>query len=223
MEKSRLEEWLTEFNKQIDNAFRFSFPVRDLILQQEAVNKLEDYHTKVDEERLKLRQKKDSDSANMFLGMSCYTQSVIHLLKMWIAIREDDPDYAWDMLIGAEQCASASMRAHQNCAAHLVTYPNYLETLEHILFPKQQFASSSFLINNSECSLCSAPFHECDHIAGFPYNGEFCVEIVNDIADIDHVALVDHPDDKCCRTYSIVEDGYEVDLFTLKRIHRNKD
>ncbi|HUG67369.1 MAG TPA: hypothetical protein VMM76_06440 [Pirellulaceae bacterium] len=105
----------------------------------------------------------------------------------------------------------------------MIDYLRHLDVLEHVLFPRQQFVSSSFVTKTSECSLCTAPFHECDHIAGFPYNGEFCVEIIHDVLAVDHVALVDFPDNKCCRTTSFSQDGFDVDSFTMRRIPRDKE
>jgi hypothetical protein len=142
---------------------------------------------------------------------------------MWQAIRADDPNDAWDALVGAQDSARAAMRAHRLCATHMNDYASYLDSLEHILFPPQQFVSSSLVVKNSDCSLCNAPYHECGHVAGLPYNGEFCVEIIRDVSAIDHVALVDFPDDKRCRTTSFSENGFDVDSFTLRRTPRDAD
>ena len=105
----------------------------------------------------------------------------------------------------------------------MTDYVRHLDILEHVPFPRQKFLSSSFVLRSSDCSLCNGPFHECDHIAGFPYNGEFCVEIVRDVSAIDHVAIVDYPVDKRCWITSFSEDGFEVDPFTLRRAPRDND
>lgn len=223
MEKTTIEVWLAEFNAQIDAAFRFSFPVRDRELQKEAADRLNEYLSGLDTERMRLHTVQDSDAANMFLAMGCYARSVIQLLRMWLAIRNDDPNTAWDLLISAQDSACAAMRAHRFCAAHMDEYSRHLEMLEHILFPRPQFVSSSFVIKTSECSLCNAPFHKCDHIAGFPYNGVFCVEVVHEVSAIDHVALVDFPADKRCRTTSFSENGYDIDSFTMRRTPHDED
>jgi len=223
MEKNKLEEWITDFNREIDAAYRYSFPVRDPELQAEAADALESYLSLLDSERLRLRAEEDSDRANLFLGLCCYARSVIQLLKMWLAIRNDDANEAWGLLVGAQESACAAMRAHRRCAAHMVDYSRHLDMLQHVLFPPQQFVSASFVLRTSECSLCTAPFHECDHIAGLPYDGEFCVEIIREVSAVDHVALVDSPHDKRCRVTSFSDGGFDVDSFTLRRTPREKE
>ena len=220
MEKTELERRLTEFNGRIDEAFRFSFPVRDPDLQQRAADDLAKYLETLEAEREKLRDQNDSYAANIFLGLCCYARSVIRLLHMWIAIRNDAPNEGWEALINAQTSACAAMRAHEMCSHHMRSYANHLDLLEHVIFPSQQFVSASFVLKSSKCSLCGSRFHECDHIAGFPYNGEFCSEIIDEVGAIDHVALVDHPYDKRCRTTSYSENGYNVDTFTLRRTKR---
>ena len=43
-------------------------------------------------------------------GMCCYARSVTQLLRMWIALRKDEPNDAWDSLVGAQNSACAAMR-----------------------------------------------------------------------------------------------------------------
>ena len=224
MEKNEVEEWLARFNKEINAAYRFSFPVRDKELQSEAAHSLDSFLKELESQRIDRRNAQDDvDGANLFLGLCCYARSMIHLLQMWIALRDDDANDAWDSLVGAQDSARAAMRAHQLCASNLSDYIAYLDSLEHILFPPQQFVSTAFTVRDSDCSLCNAPYHKCDHVAGLPYNGDFCVEVVRDAFGIDHVALVDFPDDKRCRTTSFSEGGYDVDSFTLRRTPRDSD
>lgn len=217
MEKSEMEDWLNRFNIPISQAFRLSYPVRDKTLQEDAATSLESFLRELEVHRVASCTANDGDAANLFLGLCSYANSMIKVLRMWLALRADHANEAWDALVSAQHAARAAMRAHRLCAAQMTDYRNYLNSLEDILFPPQQFVSSSLIVKSSDCSLCKAPYHECGHIAGFPYNGQFCVEIIRQVAGIDHVALVDCPNDKRCRVTCFPDGGFDVDSFTLRR------
>jgi len=223
MEKTDVIEWLTRFNEEINAAYRFSFPVRDKALKSATADSLNSFLDELESQRIDRRDAQDADGANLFLGLCCYARSMIQLLQMWIALRDDDAIDAWDSLVGAQDSARAAMRAHQLCASKLNDYIAYLDSMEQILFPPQQFVSFSYAVRDTDCSLCNAPYHKCDHVAGLPYNGEFCVEVIRKVSTVDQAAVADLPVDKRCRTTSFSEIGYDVDSFTLRRTHRDDD
>ena len=218
MDNKRIEAWLKRFNKRISHALSYSFPTRKIELQHQAAEELNRYLELLDKKRRKLRDENDSDAANLFLGLMCYAESVITLLNMWMAIRTDEPTLAWENLVDSQSSVRAAMRAHEICHHHLGGFVDHLLVVERIVFPDQQFVSPSFVVSKSSCSICDDDMYKCNHIPGFAYNGEFCVERVENISAADHVALVDHPEDKKRRITTIPKDDYHVDTFTLERV-----
>ena len=64
------------------------------------------------------------------------------------------------------------------------------------------------LVKYEECSICGHEYEDCEHLKGKPYMGKFCSVIVREVAELDHVAVVDHPADKRCRVMKFtVEEG----------------
>lgn len=219
MSNHDLQQWIERFNHEVDAGHRCSFALCDSNVRASAVHQLAEFIIELDTERCNFQAAQNNDMANTFLSLRCYADSMLHLLKMWEAVRDDDATRAWEHLVSAQSDARAAMRAHEICAVHMKTYPAHLETIEHLLFPPQQFISSSIIVTESECSLCNAAMHLCEHIPGLPYNGDFCVERVTQFGPGDHVAVVDHPDDKTCRMLAFPRpDGTLVDSLTLAPI-----
>ena len=222
MTQKKLEKWLARFNRQINAAFRCSFAACDLAVQAEATTKLQQFARVLDAKRDRL-SKEDDECANNFLGFHCYAESVINLLQMWTSVRNGDAHAGWDFLISAQDLARSAMRASELCSNCMDEYAHHLIALERIVFPRQQFVSSSIITKRSKCSLCDGPMHECDHIPGMAYNGTFCIEIVEEISGVDHLALVDDPEDKRCRLTQLPRDGYSIDSLTFERLEESVD
>ena len=118
-------------------------------------------------------------------------------IRMWLLLKDEKPDEAWEELINAQTAAVAAARAH-NAFSHLERRAEYLETIEATVFPPQVFVSAGVIVRYQECSICGNEYGECAHVAGRPYLGRFCSIIARDIA-ADHTAIVKSPADKGCR------------------------
>ena len=68
------------------------------------------------------------------------------------------------------------------------------------LYPYRFFASSEYVISKSHCSICGKSMQslECPHRKGQLYWGDFAVEVIDKIEEIQAVCLVSHPEDKRC-------------------------
>ena len=135
--------------------------------------------------------------ANILLGYECCFDLLMHELRMWLLLKQEDPDGAWDELIAAQDSALYAARAHSGFG-HVIQHYRRLEKIEELVFPPQVFVSAGMLIQRKKCSICNADYEDCEHFAGMPYMGEFCYSIVEE-ASLDHVSVVDHPADKRCR------------------------
>ncbi len=215
MNETDRELLLSEFNARINEAVKFSYPVRDGELQLKVANSLAQYLETLGSKLETVREGADPELSNFVLGLFNYMTSAIRLLHMWLAIRSDDPGEGWNALIDAQAFARKAMRAHDVLLNQLEEFNSYLLHLEETLFPPQQFVSMSFTVKKSKCSICNDAFHKCNHIAGRPYNGQFCTQVVTNAGPVEHTALVDHPYDKGCRLTSYSKDGFDVDTMTL--------
>jgi len=72
---------------------------------------------------------------------------------MWILLKEEKPDEAWDKLVSAQMAAADAVRAHMGFA-HLETQAQRLEEIERLVFPRQVFVSAGIIVQHQECSIC---------------------------------------------------------------------
>ena len=135
--------------------------------------------------------------ANILLGLRALVQAGVAELELYLLLKQDLPDEAWDQLIKAQSSIGAAMRADLSFL-FLEAKAIRLRALEDYLFPPQQFLSAGLIVGYQECSICKESYDQCNHIAGRPYHGRFCNIILKDVTG-DHVALVDEPANRHCR------------------------
>jgi hypothetical protein len=203
-----------EFDTVMNDSMRFLYPVRDLDLQIDRANLLAEFIGKLNQAKNAVAGTGNPDAANKLLGMEYFAISMHRCLLMWIRLRLNEPEEAWTLLVDAQQTAKLAIRVHQSC----VNANNLLEIMrgyEAILFPKRLFCSPSAVFENCICSICDAPFDDCDHISGMAYDGKLCSEIRGAPTHIDHVAIVESPYDKGCVVHARVDGDIETNLLTL--------
>lgn len=193
------------FNKLTEEAQTMTFATRDLGLQKDARKKLLRFRNRIKKWKDKFAQARESDMANRFLSIELTNLSLIAELTMWIDLKENRPEKAWDSLIEAEEWASAAMRAHP-CGYHLEHNLRKLHMIERIVFPPQTFVSVGAVVRNEECSICGEAYRDCEHIAGRAYMGELCSVICRGVEPRE-VSIVDDPADKRCRVTHFSEAG----------------
>ncbi len=193
---------------------RYLFPVRDLDLQIDKANALGEFISKLIQAKFTLIGTGNPDFANKLLAMEYFAISMHLCLVMWIDLRIGKPESAWLSLVDAQRSAKLALRVHESCsnARNLL---DIMDGYEAILFPKRMFCSHSAIFESCTCSICDAPFDNCDHISGMAYDGQLCSEISGPIAHLDHVAIVELPYDKGCVVHARVEGDIETDLLTL--------
>jgi len=221
MLESEMNDLIADCNDRVNAAYQFCYPVRDAALQRQAAADLDAYLEVLGRAKADCQAAQRSDAANVALGMHCFALSVRCFLQMWIELRDDDPGSAWDSLVNSQVNARMAMRISQSFAEQLEGLVRRLDAVEQVVFPAIQFVSPSMVVSGTKCSLCNAAFHECSHVSGLAYNGEFCVEVVDGIKSVDHIALVEHPRDKRCRLTECFERGHVLDAFTLRRTDRS--
>lgn len=149
-------------------------------------------------------RKGDENVANLILCFECVIDSLRRELRMWIHLKEELYDRAWDELVKAQNIAKAAERAHETSEKLAVSeYITRLRTIERIIFPEMVFSSPSMITKTRTCTICEDDYGTCDHIAGEPYWGEFCQVEMGEVLHVDHLAMVTEPADKRARPHSI--------------------
>src|SRR5260370_4050554 len=210
-----IEAFQDKFQQALQEGRKFCFVTRAKEFQLQARDMLKNLAKNTATLKKKAITAAYEDAANLLLSYEETTNAIINELNMWIALKEDNPDAAWDYLVNAETAAISAMKAHVS-ASHLDAYLEHLDALEHHMFPKQMFFSPGMIIKDARCSICGQEYGECDHLAGKPYMGELCArEIVH--ADLEEASLVPNPANKHARGIFITgKDGIRRDFLTWR-------
>lgn len=194
-----------ELNAVIEDAEVFRYITRCSDLQKNAIKSLKDLQTKILSLKSDAIADKNEERANILLGYECAISGLIAELEMWLLLKQETPDKAWDKLVTAQMsyCSAAHADIGFN---HVLQHLHRLEEIEKLVFPPQVFVSSGMTAERLTCSICGEEYENCEHLAGKPYMGEFCGTIVRDIK-IEHIALVENPADKRCRIIQVEAEG----------------
>ncbi|HEX7913905.1 MAG TPA: hypothetical protein VF534_38315 [Paraburkholderia sp.] len=202
---------IDHFNNGIAEAEKFCFLARSSRLQLEQCSALDLLLHNATLNKHEAVRRAEEDHANLFLGFECVIGAIRCELMMWILLKRDKPDEAWEQLVAAQMGCIDATRAHSgfvHCGQRLKA----LEQLERQIFPPQVFMSAGFVASRLDCSICGERYSKCDHLRGKPYMGNFCEVLHHDIRG-DHVAMVETPADKRCRVVSVkTKDGHQNKL-----------
>jgi hypothetical protein len=178
---------------------------RDKNLQIDMIPRLQAMAERMDAGRLEEAKNKNCEAANILLGLRSLARALIHELKCYIALKDNDPNEAWDRLVDAELGLATAMRAHPSFD-YLKAKGAHLRMLEDAFFPPQSFLSAGLIVGRQECSICRGDYAECGHVAMRPYCGEMCYVVLQRCVP-DHVALVDDPANRHCRVVAFSVPG----------------
>ena len=216
-----VESFLKEFIEVIRECEKFCFMSRGKEFQQEAAKKLTTFKQKVTSLKEQMRKVKDEDSANTMLSLENLIDAMINELMMWIALKEDNPNKAWDFLINAQSAVRTAAQAHSIAIdLNAEGYANKLHLLEKLLFPPQMFLSPGLIIEKAECSICGKEYGECEHIVGKAYMGKMCYKIITKIKEMKEVSIVKEPVNKHARMLQFTDEEVTRDFMTWRRIEK---
>ena len=190
-------ELIEEFHELIKDAEVFRYITRDSELQVSARKNLEELRLRILRLKSGAISEGNEEFANQLLGYSCVVDILIAEIEMWLLLKREEPDEAWEKLVVAQRLSSAAARTHEGFG-HLVHHHQRLVLLEKLLFPPQVFVSAGMTIKYQECSICGEEYEDCEHLKGMPYMGKFCNVVIHDF-ELDHVGIVESPADKSCR------------------------
>jgi hypothetical protein len=210
-------EFREEYDAVLTNAERFCCAARAKELQHEATLKLQALKQKATLLKERAVDARNEDAANQMLCYEYIINTLWHELKMWIALKDDDGNRAWEHLIDAQSDARCAIHAHDT-ASHLSNYIKRLALLEHLLFPKLAFVSVGVLISRSTCTICGEEYGECNHLKGKAYMGQLCAEEIHD-AKLLETSIVDVPASKHNRILQVPDGEVMRDAITWRVIN----
>lgn len=204
----------TIFNPTIEECEKYCFIVRGIEYQRDAVLRLDELKGQIAKIKSAMVQELDEDAANCCLSLEMGASALQHELSLWIAIKEDRMDDAWDELVSAESTTDAAVRAHK-ISDHMVRYYYRLQAIEKLLFPKIIFTSPGYTYQFSRCTICGSEYGSCDHLKGLAYMGEFCTQELLEVS-IRELSIVDEPANRHARITSMTIDGVMRDHLTWR-------
>ncbi|MBS0536992.1 MAG: hypothetical protein JSR72_23275 [Proteobacteria bacterium] len=199
--------FVKEFNQTVEDVENFLVMTRASNLQRAALDVISAAAENVRAEKALAISNGDEDYANLLLGCQCVATALESEIKMWLYLKQERPDDAWNELVNAQMASTDAMRAHIGFS-HLTQHVRRLNAIESLVFPPQVFVSSGMIVGFQECSICGGDYDECSHLVGKPYMGDLCHIVARNIS-LEHVAIVKDPADKRCRVERFsVEGGY---------------
>lgn len=207
-----LSKLVEHFGAVAKEAQTLTFITRDRGLQEQARQDIATLLELLAAEKNGFVAAGDEDSANQILALECAIRSVDSELAMFLDLKDDQPERAWNHLVDAQNAASASMRAHES-AVHVERHAAKLHYVEKLLFPPQVFMSVGCKVGRRECTICNSDYEDCDHIVGRPYMGSMCSVILQEI-ELHEASIVTDPADKRCRVTHFSDEGGQRNKMT---------
>ena len=208
-------------NETIRECERFLFVTRCSDLQRRALDAINQNLEDLSKVKVRAIEKGDEVYANVLLGMECVTVAIASELRMYLALKAEDPDAAWNHLVDAQNALAAACRVDEGFKHCRIRWEK-LRAFEKVVFPFQVFMSVGTIVKKLVCSICGGDYDQCQHLAGLPYMGKLCGWIATS-ADLDHIAIVDEPADRRCRVMTFRSGGLEYNCMTLRKVRQADD
>lgn len=199
-----------DFERVASDAQTLTFPARASELQEACIAAIDTFLGHLEQMKAAAAERAHEVDANAILSMELSLAAVRSELNMWLRLKRDDSERAWDDLIDAQNSLKNAIAVRGQVGVQTATLENLqrkYEFIEHFVFPPQMFNSIGGTALLRECSICSRDYEDCNHVAGRAYMGNLCHRIVREFASLDHVALVGDPADKRCRVTHFSEGG----------------
>jgi len=209
------DEFQQEITQTIDGCQKVLFISRGKEFQEEVIIQLESLLNKIQTAKTQAIENKAEQWANLLLQHECITQAYLEFARMWVEIKNDEMDKAWDSLINAQMAMRCAILVRDDHQLH--RFNERLHLIESVMFPSPMFVSAGYTTEKIECSICGQEYGECGHIKGRVYLGQICACIVRKCT-FNEVSLVADPADKHCRTLSFGERGRMRNFMTWRPV-----
>ena len=213
---AELLEYSRYLDQRLKNAMRFCFLTRGIEFQRRKAGQLSALYLDITAKKACEASAGHTEAANYLLAMECAVECFRMELEMYVNLKTDNMDGAWENLISAQDTATHSMSAHESVREAMGERLVWLERIETVMFPPQRFMSPAFIARKTHCSICKKPYEECQHLKGKAYNGEFCAEVIEK-ADLREISVVTDPANKRARVTAFGNGNVKRNTMTLRR------
>lgn len=217
-ERKTIEQIRQAYNEHLENCTKYLFYTRSTEKQKEIVANLMTFKEEIKRYKYGAIKARNEQAANILFHFQCILNSNISLLELWINLKSNKYNEAWDSLIEAEKYLEYGIKCVDGHYG-LEEYGKKLIEIEHSIFPGFPYYNSmGIIIKGGKCSICGQPFTKCKHIEEKIYWGRVCRIIEPEKIDIDHSAIVKIPKDRRCIITEISdEEGSMINYFTWDR------
>ena len=145
-------ELLKGFNEAVKHYGRYNFCTPDSSLQKQACNELIDLLQQLAAEKA-AAVPKDEKFANVLLGCECLLKGIRAEIMMWLLLKEEQADKAWDCLVDAQGFVADAVRADIGFSK-LQPHIEHLAKVERTVFPPQTFFSAGMIVGREDRTIC---------------------------------------------------------------------
>jgi hypothetical protein len=218
MMSTKLSTFDKVFNNILENNLKFLYFTRGIEFQKQATHDLKSLLRRTTALKKRMIKQKNENLSNLLLSLENLLIAYIMELEMYINLKEDKMNQAWDSLVNAQQALRTAFQAHDIVLKYNgEAYSQKLHLIEKSFFPPQTFNSIEAIVTESECSICHGAYGNCDHIIGKPYMGEICCRIMTKVEFKGLSILTEmEPASKHHRITEVSEDGYMKDILTWR-------
>jgi len=198
-----ISELMGAFDSLAESAQTLAFAPRGLELQQAMCEEIDDFLAEGAVAKTDAFARSDESDANYTLAMELSLKVIWHELRMWICIKSNAGENAWDNLVEAQYHCMRAIDVREQlegsgAATRLESLLSKLLFIERTVFPPQSFMSVGGRISRRVCTICQRSYDECEHIKGRAYMGEMCATRIGEM-DLEEVSFVAEPANKHCR------------------------
>ncbi len=144
----RIEEYINSFIVLKENCLKTGYIVRQSRYHEQHARMLKDFIKSTGELKETTIKEKEEDSANTLLAIECFCHALRSEMLMWLALKKGDPNEAWNYLIEAQNWVKSSTHAKPLETLQQEDYIEKLHHIEKVVFPPQDFSSSSYVIKS---------------------------------------------------------------------------
>jgi hypothetical protein len=215
-----MEGLVAAFNDLAREAQTLTFLTRGIELQELMEGRVLAFIERLGGEKRERISTLDEEGANTILSMELCFQMVLQELRMWMSLKRDQPELAWNHLVSAQHHCLAAITVRRQLVSKPATgeleniYQKLL-VIERVVYPPQIFNSIGGIAKRRECSICGGDYDSCPHIRGRAYMGKLCHTIVQELR-LDEVSIVDEPADKRCRITHFSDSGKRRNKMTWR-------
>lgn len=161
----------------------------------EAVLELDTWTTRIEQIRLRSARRPDDFFDDLFVLDRC-VDFLAAYARVWRLVAQSQFTESWDAL----QDSLDLLRLIKRLSVIDVScFEDQLVELERA-YPYNVFFSIGAVVTRFECSLCAEDMDSlaCPHRRGHLYRGRMAQAVAKEIVELDHISMVDQPQDKRC-------------------------